>query len=251
MLALKFSVNICYSRKPGHAVPLSMCMQTFDFHGSSCPKCVTGLDCMRDSECSMCFERWVVQLRNLLWATSNHDVYIMDDFAVIHWDLNTRESTKVCCLIPCKPFHPYAQFCGAHVHGKQWWGAKEGHLVMEAVTVVSPYMCSSGLTAFSSVTGYILMHVLFHRSSFPVELRYNGDMTTGMGLCRCWTSEGESSRPLSASEVAPMSGPSPRYRLAPAVWLTAWWPPVASMGSLSFAAYPRKASCMGRRPFCP
>eukprot|EP00884_Botryococcus_braunii_P014371 jgi/Botrbrau1/22935/Bobra.0030s0012.1 len=36
------------------------------------------------------------QLRNLLWATSNHDVYVMHDFAIVHWDLNSRApSSKV------------------------------------------------------------------------------------------------------------------------------------------------------------
>lgn len=44
----------------------------------------------------------VVQLRNLLWATSNHDVYVMHEFAIIHWDLSLRGSpTKVCPAPGC------------------------------------------------------------------------------------------------------------------------------------------------------
>lgn len=27
----------------------------------------------------------VMQLRNLVWATSKHDVYLMSHFSVIHW----------------------------------------------------------------------------------------------------------------------------------------------------------------------
>ena len=35
------------------------------------------------------------QLRNLLWATSAHDVYVMLDSAVNHWNPLTRKLTKV------------------------------------------------------------------------------------------------------------------------------------------------------------
>lgn len=27
----------------------------------------------------------VMQLRNLVWATSKHDVYLMSDYSVMHW----------------------------------------------------------------------------------------------------------------------------------------------------------------------
>ncbi len=35
------------------------------------------------------------QLRNLLWATTSHDVYVMLDSAVNHWNPLTRRLTKV------------------------------------------------------------------------------------------------------------------------------------------------------------
>ncbi|KAL3685555.1 hypothetical protein R1sor_003577 [Riccia sorocarpa] len=35
------------------------------------------------------------QLRNLVWATSKHDVYLMHDFAVMHWSPLTRRSSEV------------------------------------------------------------------------------------------------------------------------------------------------------------
>lgn len=35
------------------------------------------------------------QLRNLVWATSKHDVYLMSHYAVIHWSALTREKNDV------------------------------------------------------------------------------------------------------------------------------------------------------------
>lgn len=36
-----------------------------------------------------------MQLRNLVWATSKHDVYLMSNFAVIHWSSLTRKISEV------------------------------------------------------------------------------------------------------------------------------------------------------------
>ncbi|XP_020267017.1 uncharacterized protein LOC109842565 [Asparagus officinalis] len=36
-----------------------------------------------------------MQLRNLVWATSKHDVYLMSHYYVIHWSALTCEKTKV------------------------------------------------------------------------------------------------------------------------------------------------------------
>ncbi|CAK9878240.1 unnamed protein product [Sphagnum jensenii] len=35
------------------------------------------------------------QLRNLVWATSKHDVYLMHNFSVMHWSPMTRKGTEV------------------------------------------------------------------------------------------------------------------------------------------------------------
>ncbi|CAK9233319.1 unnamed protein product [Sphagnum jensenii] len=35
------------------------------------------------------------QLRNLVWATSKHDVYLMDNFSVMHWSSMSHEATEV------------------------------------------------------------------------------------------------------------------------------------------------------------
>ena len=35
------------------------------------------------------------QLRNLLWATSKHDVYLMRESCIKHWDDVARRSSKV------------------------------------------------------------------------------------------------------------------------------------------------------------
>jgi hypothetical protein len=35
------------------------------------------------------------QLRNLVWATSKHDVYLMHSYSVMHWSALTRTSTEV------------------------------------------------------------------------------------------------------------------------------------------------------------
>lgn len=35
------------------------------------------------------------QLRNLVWATSKHDVYLMHSYSVMHWSPLTRKGTEV------------------------------------------------------------------------------------------------------------------------------------------------------------
>lgn len=35
------------------------------------------------------------QLRNLVWATSKHDVYLMHSYSVMHWSPITRKGTEV------------------------------------------------------------------------------------------------------------------------------------------------------------
>lgn len=36
-----------------------------------------------------------LQLRNLLWATSKHDVYLMQNFSVMHWSSLLRRGKEV------------------------------------------------------------------------------------------------------------------------------------------------------------
>lgn len=38
------------------------------------------------------------QLRNLVWATSAHDVYVMLDSCINHWSTLSRQSTQVGCF---------------------------------------------------------------------------------------------------------------------------------------------------------
>jgi hypothetical protein len=37
----------------------------------------------------------IFQLRNLLWATSKHDIYLVHDSSVLHWSPLTRTITEV------------------------------------------------------------------------------------------------------------------------------------------------------------
>jgi hypothetical protein len=41
------------------------------------------------------FSLFAIQLRNLVWATSKHDVYLMHNFSVMHWSPMTRKGTEV------------------------------------------------------------------------------------------------------------------------------------------------------------
>lgn len=45
-----------------------------------------------------------VQLRNLLWATSKHDVYLMQNYSVMHWSSLLRRGEEV--LNVAKPIVP-------------------------------------------------------------------------------------------------------------------------------------------------
>lgn len=36
-----------------------------------------------------------LQLRNLVWATSKHDVYLMSGFSLLHWNAVTSEKHEV------------------------------------------------------------------------------------------------------------------------------------------------------------
>lgn len=37
----------------------------------------------------------IVQLRNLVWATSKHDVYLISQFSIMHWSSLTCKSSEV------------------------------------------------------------------------------------------------------------------------------------------------------------
>ncbi len=43
----------------------------------------------------MSFSLFAIQLRNLVWATSKHDVYLMHNFSVMHWSSMSHEATEV------------------------------------------------------------------------------------------------------------------------------------------------------------
>lgn len=45
-----------------------------------------------------------VQLRNLLWATSKHDVYLMQNYSLMHWSSLLRRGKEV--LNVAKPIVP-------------------------------------------------------------------------------------------------------------------------------------------------
>lgn len=45
------------------------------------------------TECS--FIDFSMQLRNLVWATSKHDVYLMSHFSVIHWSSISCSKSEV------------------------------------------------------------------------------------------------------------------------------------------------------------
>lgn len=54
-----------------------------------------------------CTHQWfvlLVQLRNLLWATSKHDVYLMQNYSVMHWSSLLRRGKEV--LNVAKPIVP-------------------------------------------------------------------------------------------------------------------------------------------------
>jgi len=47
------------------------------------------------------FNKWVndsllyLQLRNLVWATSKHDVYLLFDYSVLHWSALSGVDTEI------------------------------------------------------------------------------------------------------------------------------------------------------------
>lgn len=54
-----------------------------------------------------CTHQWfvlLVQLRNLLWATSKHDVYLMQNYSVMHWSSLLTRGKEV--LNVAKPIVP-------------------------------------------------------------------------------------------------------------------------------------------------
>ena len=54
-----------------------------------------------------CTYQWfvlLVQMRNLLWATSKHDVYLMHNYSVMHWSSLLRRGKEV--LNVAKPIVP-------------------------------------------------------------------------------------------------------------------------------------------------
>ncbi|GMH00127.1 hypothetical protein Nepgr_001966 [Nepenthes gracilis] len=50
-------------------------------------------------------------LRNLLWATSKHDVYLMQNYSVMHWSALQKRSKEV--LNVAKPFDPALKYPGS------------------------------------------------------------------------------------------------------------------------------------------
>jgi len=62
------------------------------------------------------------QLRNLLWATSKHDVYVVLENRVNHWSALSRETTTVSLTLnpePMLPFPPIPFVC-QHCHMQSW-----------------------------------------------------------------------------------------------------------------------------------
>ena len=60
-----------------------------------------------------------LQLRNLVWATSKHDVYTMHDNCVKHWSGITRQQTEVGLRAPgsrlARPFARAVGICGLYM----------------------------------------------------------------------------------------------------------------------------------------
>ncbi|KAK9270989.1 hypothetical protein L1049_026577 [Liquidambar formosana] len=50
-------------------------------------------------------------LRNLLWATSKHDVYLMQNYSVMHWSSLLRRGKEV--LNVAKPIVPTLKYPGS------------------------------------------------------------------------------------------------------------------------------------------
>ena len=75
--------------------------------------CLHAFNCQHTAKPHACL---CLQLRNLLWATSKHDLYFMHDHCVKHWNSLTRQTTEVsrphcdqpsslCLTKPCSPAH--------------------------------------------------------------------------------------------------------------------------------------------------
>ena len=43
----------------------------------------------------MLISEYAVQLRNLVWATSKHDVYMVSNYSVMHWSSLLQNLTEV------------------------------------------------------------------------------------------------------------------------------------------------------------
>lgn len=60
-----------------------------------------------------------LQLRNLVWSTSKHDVYLMSHFSIVHWSSLSCKRTEVLDVsghvAPCEVHHCYDSFMMFHV----------------------------------------------------------------------------------------------------------------------------------------
>jgi len=88
---------------------------------------------------SMIFFAWCVvsQLRNLVWATTKHDVYTMHDQSVTHWSSLEQTSTELInaddCIVPKQVynllyFFGIQYFCAASY--SFWFGLKYPFLLL-------------------------------------------------------------------------------------------------------------------------
>ncbi|KAK6116124.1 hypothetical protein DH2020_008393 [Rehmannia glutinosa] len=59
---------------------------------------------------TLCFQLEPCMLRNLLWATSKHDVYLMQNYSVMHWSSLLRRGKEV--LNVAKPIVPTLKYPG-------------------------------------------------------------------------------------------------------------------------------------------
>jgi hypothetical protein len=57
----------------------------------------------------------IMQLRNLVWATSNHDVYLVQNYSIMHWSPLKQKGVEVLNvaghIVPSEVISAYAFYC--------------------------------------------------------------------------------------------------------------------------------------------
>lgn len=81
---------------------------------------------------------FLFQLRNLLWSTSKHDVYLMQNYSVMHWSSLLRRGEEVLNVArPLVPTMVSSAFCLPFVYLNDFWQSRINSLVCAEIPWIS------------------------------------------------------------------------------------------------------------------